>query len=350
MPTPLKTVVSGLGRIAWQYHLPLLAADPAFRLAAASDPVAERRLEAETAYPGLTAYESFETMIEREKPDLLVLASPTLFHAPQAIYAMERGADVFCEKPLADDFENARAMADCAARNRRKLMVYQPLRVLPDFLALREILDSGKLGRVFLSHQVCHLYNRRTDWQSRLDCGGGMLNNYGAHYIDQFLAMFGGAPLAVDGGQRLRAVGAGDADDVVTLLLRNRDNVAGRIDINLAAAFKEHSWTVSGSRGTARFVEGENQWRLRYLDPGELPALELQEGLAATNRKYVLETGLPWREETIAVAPPDRTKFYAGMKQYFIDGGAPPVPLEETLELMRVISECRKHPVIDVSR
>lgn len=350
MSHPLKTVISGLGRIAWQYHLPQLAADSDFKLTAVSDPVAERRREAETSYPGLTAYENFETMIKREKPDLLVLASPTLFHAPQAIFAMEHGVDVFCEKPLAENSVNATAMAACAEQHHRKLMVYQPLRIQSEFTALQEILDSGKLGRVFLSHKVCHLYNRRTDWQSRLDCGGGMLHNYGAHYIDQFLAVFGGKPLVIDGCLMMRTVGAGDADDMVTLLLRNCNNVVGRIDINLASAFDEHSWTVFGDCGTARFIQGANEWRIRYLDPAALPPLQLQDGLAATNRKYVLEPDLPWHEETIAIAPPDRTKFYAAVKKYFRDGAPPLVPLDDTLEMMRIISECRKHPVLDVSR
>ncbi|MBQ4107052.1 MAG: hypothetical protein IJC73_05675 [Lentisphaeria bacterium] len=53
---PIKTVVSGMGRIAWMYHMPTLQKDDRFQLIAAVDPVAERRAEAEATYPGLRTY------------------------------------------------------------------------------------------------------------------------------------------------------------------------------------------------------------------------------------------------------------------------------------------------------
>ncbi len=344
----LKTAVSGLGRVAWQYHLPLLAADPAFQLVAAADPLADRRREAESGYPGINTYPDCATMLEKEAPDLLVVASPTPFHMDQTLDALARGCDVFCEKPLAVSFEQALRIRRCAETHHRKLMVYQPHRVLQEFPVLRRIIDSGRLGQVFLSNRTFRQYNRRNDWQSRLDCGGGMLCNYGAHFIDQFLAMFGGAPLAVDGVTLMRSVGIGDAEDVVSLNLRNAQNVIGRIEINLGSAFPEDSWTVYGTCGTARFDNSDRRWLVRSIDPGDLVKLELQSSMAATGRRYSQESAIEWREDTFPLPPSDRKTFYEEVKRYFRDDLSPLVPLADTMEVMRVISECRKHPVLDL--
>ncbi len=346
----LKTAVSGLGRVAWQYHLPLLAADPAFQLIAVADPLADRRREAETSYPGLKAYPDCATMLEKEKPDLLVVASPTPFHMEQTLDALTRGCDVFCEKPLAITFDEALRIRRCAETHHRKLMVYQPHRVLQEFTALRQIIDSGRLGQVFLSNRTFRQYNRRNDWQSRLDCGGGMLCNYGAHFIDQFLAMFGGAPLTVDGVTLMRSVGIGDAEDVVALNLRNERNVIGQISINLGSAFPEDSWTVYGTCGTAHFENLDREWLVRSIHPGDLAKLELQSSMAATGRRYSQEAAINWREERITLPPSDRKQFYQEVKRYFRDDLPPLVPLADTMEVMRVISECRKQPVLDLQR
>ena len=346
----LKTAVSGLGRVAWQYHLPLLATDPAFQLVAVADPLADRRREAELSYPGIKAYSDCATMLAQETPDLLVVASPTPFHMEQTLDALNRGCDVFCEKPLAVSFEQALRIHQCAETHRRKLMVYQPHRVLQEFPTLRRIIDSGRLGRIFLSNRTFRQYNRRNDWQSRLDCGGGMLCNYGAHFIDQYLAMFGGAPVAVDGVTLMRSVGIGDAEDMVSLTLRNTQNVIGQIEINLGSAFPEDSWTVYGTCGTARFDNPGRQWLVRFLHPDTLAKLELQPSMAAADRRYSQESTIDWQEERFPLPPSDRKKFYEEVKRYFLDDLPPLVPLADTMEVMRIISECRKHPVLDLQQ
>lgn len=339
---PLRVLISGLGRIAWQYHLPTLWNDNRFQVLAVADPVAERRREAEEAYPGLRTYAEFEAMLDAEEADLLVLASPTLFHCGQAMAAMKKGLDIFCEKPLSDSLGSARQMLSAARNSGRKLMVYQPHRFTPAAELLRGILRDNKLGTVFLVRRVCTSFNRRTDWQSRLDCGGGMLNNYGAHFIDQFLALFGPGPLTLNHSTMRRVVGAGDAEDMVLLELTAPSGVTGQIEINMGSAFPEDSWHVFGTRGSARYSAASKEWQLRYLNDGELPPIHLQSGLAAAGRQYNQEYGLPWHDESIAV-PRNRPEAYYDKVYAHFAGDAPPaVPPQETLELMRLIHECRK--------
>jgi predicted dehydrogenase len=102
----LRTVVVGLGRIGWQFHLPQIARHDGFDLAAVVDPLDERRQEADAEYrvPG---YTDLQSCVEDMAVDLVVLASPTPMHAEHAETAFAAGSDVFCDKPMAPDLAAA---------------------------------------------------------------------------------------------------------------------------------------------------------------------------------------------------------------------------------------------------
>ena len=338
----LKVVVSGLGRVAWRYHLPTIQNDKRFRLLAVSDPVAERRREAEETYPGLHTYADFQEMLAAEpSADMAVIASPTMFHREQSIAALERGLAVFLEKPMCESYEAAQEVARAVERCHGKLMLYQPYRNRPEFIAFRDRV-RGKLGTITHSRRVMGYFNRRNDWQSRSDCGGGVLNNQGAHFIDQFLAAFGPGPVKVKGSVLQRTVSVGDAEDLVNALLVAPSGVTGFVEINFGSAARCDSWDVFGTLGAARFDAGTQDWLLTYVEPGTLPELTLQETLAAQGRAYSQEGDIPWITERIALDDAASPSYYDHVYNYFAEGATPFVPLSESLELMRILNECRR--------
>lgn len=347
----LNVVVSGMGRISWSYHMPTLAKDPRFHMIAAVDPLPERRAEAEATYPGLRTYADYSEMLQNEPTaQLVVITSPTPMHKDQCIEAMERGVDVFCEKPLAESMESAQAIADAVKRTGRKCMVYQPHRTRPEADLMRELRANGKLGRIFLVRRVCHLFNRRTDWQSQVAKGGGMIRNYGVHYIDQFLSAFGPGPLEIKGCTLQRAVGLGDADDVVQLLLRTPEGVVCHVDINLGTPFNEGGWYAYGEYGAVKITDNFSKATIRYLaEEDRTSSLTLEDSYAAADRKYGRETGLNWIEEVIDLPPFVSATFYNSVWKYFVEDGAPVVPLEESMEVMRIIDLCRQFPIDDLN-
>ena len=348
---PMNVVVSGMGRISWSYHMPTLSKDPRFRMIAAVDPLPERRAEAEATYPGLRTYADYNEMLRSESAaELVVITSPTPMHKDQAIAAMERGMDVFCEKPLAESLESAKAIAETAERTGRKCMVFQPHRTRPEADLMRELRKSGKLGRIFLVRRVCHHFNRRTDWQSQVAKGGGMIRNYGVHYIDQFLSAFGPGPMEIKGCTLQRAVGVGDADDVVQLLIRTPEGIIGHIDINIANAFNENAWYAYGEYGSVKITDSFTKATVRYLaDECRETSLQLEDSYAAADRKYGRETDLKWIEEVIELPKFDITTFYNSVWDFFAQGGEAVVPLAESMEVMRVIDLCRQIPIEDLN-
>ena len=338
----LKVVVSGLGRVAWRYHLPTIWQDKRFQLAAVSDPVAERRREAEETYPGLHTYADFQEMLDAEpSADMAVIASPTLFHREQTIAALERGVAVFLEKPMCESYEAALEVARAAERTGAKLLVYQPHRNRPEFIAFRDRVRE-KLGTITHSRRIMGYFNRRNDWQSRSNCGGGALNNQGAHFIDQFLAAFGPGPIKVKGAVLQRTVAVGDAEDLVNALLVAPSGVTGFVEINFGSAARSDSWEVFGTLGAARFSAEANAWDVTYVNPGTLPEFAMQTTLAAQGRAYSQEGDIPWITEHIALDEVTAPSYYDHVYDYFAQGATSFVPLSESMELMRILKECRR--------
>ena len=338
----LKTAVVGLGRIGWGFHLPAIAKHPEqYALAAVVDVSEERLAEAREKY-GVSGYKDIAEMIRAEKPDLVVICSPTHLHRDHACTAMEMGVDVFLDKPMAQDYETALEIAQCARETGRKLMVYQPHRARAEVNQLRKILESGKLGRPVSIQVARQAYSRRADWQAFQKFGGGMLNNYGAHFIDVMLYLAGDRVKRLFCTKDLVAT-LGDADDVVRILFQTEKGITLDIDINQAAAISKPGWTVYGQYGaviSGRTSQGQPGLLLKWYDPAQMPKMEASEDLAAKNRKYSNDAPIPWVTEEILIDPAAEVDFYEKAYEYYAEDKAPYVPIEETLYVMDLIRRC----------
>lgn len=336
----LKTAVAGLGRIGWGYHVPEVVRHGGFELVAVVDPLEERRLEARQTH-GVAVYPSIEDLLGDQRPDLVVIATPTRYHAGQAVMALEHGAHVFCDKPMADSLDAADRMIDAARRAGRKLMVYQPHRMGSDVLALRAILARELIGRVIMIKRTAAAYSRRHDWQAFRKHAGGMLYNHGPHFVDQLLDL-AGAP-----ARRVRCVmkavaTLGDAEDMVKILIETTNGVVLDIDINMAAAHPMPPWQVLGERGSLVMDAEAKTWRVRYFRPEELERVAPVETLAAPGRRYGSGETIPWREESVSLEAYPSASFYDRCYDHFARDMAAFVPLDESRELMRVLELCRR--------
>ena len=334
----LRTAVSGLGRIAWDYHIPTLLHHPQFELVAVADPLAERRKEATEHFGIKAVYSDAGTMVGTEKPDLLVIASPTCFHSEQALAAFQSGCNVICEKPLGVNFTDAEEIAAAMRRFDRKLMVYQPHRLTGEAIALKRILSDGLLGTIHLVRRSSSGFSRRNDWQAFSAYGGGMLNNYGSHFLDQFIYLFGGNMRSIEAVTKC-LVSCGDAEDFVKILAVNEKEIAFDLEINMASAFDNQDWLVFGACGSARLEN--DRWQVRYFDPEALKPLAAQSGFAATDRIYPFETDIPWQEKVFPCNTSGSPGYYDYCYRYFIQGEKPLIPVENSLEVMQLLECCR---------
>lgn len=333
----IKTAICGLGRIAWSYHLPALESNPNFELTAAVDPLAERLHEAAKKWQIKHLYTSYDEMLAQVKPDMVVVASPTPFHTEQICKAFLHGANVFCEKPLTTSLQETDMIIAEMKRFKRKLMVYQPRRLDLDCQQAKAIIESNILGSVYMIKRSIQTYKRRNDWQALQRYGGGMLNNYGAHYIDQLLYITG-LTAGCEYSELKNLVSQGDADDFVKLILKNSDGILMDIEVNQVSAFEKNEWIISGVNGTARWDSEKKKWQIKYLKPNTLPAISLQTTLAALNREYPHEE-IQWQETDCTFNIQAQQSFYDNCYAYFTLNQAPLVDLNETRQVMAIIDK-----------
>ncbi len=338
----LKTVVVGAGRIGWRFHIPGVIDHPGFELIGVVDPVQERLVEVREEFGAeVTGYREFDEIWKNESPDLVVIASPTHFHAEQTMQAFDNGAHVFCDKPMAADVRQTDAMIAKMLETGRRLMVYQPHRASPEVVVLSEILESGRIGEVYMIKRALSMYRRRHDWQALKRYGGGMLNNFGAHLIDILLYLSGSTARKISA--HLRTIASlGDAEDVVKIVMETENGMILDLDVNMASPHNQPPWQVFGKNGSVVMNEDSTVWRLKYFREEELEEVSLDEGLAAPGRSYQSGETIPWKEEEITIDPERRIDFYDRCYAYFAEGEEPFVPVDQTREVMRVIDVCRR--------
>ena len=337
----IKIGVAGLGRVGWGFHAKGLVNHPDFELKAVADMEAERRTQAEKEL-GCQSFTTFEDLIANTSLDAVVIATPTHLHREMALKAFAKGLHVLLEKPMAMNPQEANDIARAATAAGRKLTIYQPHRLAAYFQQIRRIVQSGKIGQVYWVRCGMFQYARRNDWQSLVKFGGGMLNNYGAHAIDQLLPIIGYDVKRVFCDMQ-RVATLGDADDVVKIVLETKQGVVGEVEISMASALSPYKLMVWGTHGGIMYGGGmsSGQFEVRWFDPAQLPAKELNEKLASTNRQYPSDN-IAFTEEKIPLDQSLGIDVFADFAASIRTGKTPAIDPAETLAVMDVLARCRK--------
>ncbi|HYE18109.1 MAG TPA: Gfo/Idh/MocA family oxidoreductase [Tepidisphaeraceae bacterium] len=144
---PVRYGIVGVGAIAQRRHIPECVANPDSKLVALADANKER-VETLAAQYQAKAYTDWQEMVKSPEVDAVVVAGPNALHAPMTIEALNAGKHVLCEKPMAINRDEARAMIDAARKSGKYLMIGLNQRLMPPHVRAKEILDSGRLGKV----------------------------------------------------------------------------------------------------------------------------------------------------------------------------------------------------------
>ena len=142
---------------------------------------------------GIFAYDSFEEVLADEKVDIVTVAIPNDSHKNVVIRALEAGKNVICEKPVAMNLGELDEMIETANRCGKIFSVHQNRRFDIDFLAMKQIKESGEIGQLInIESRVHGSRGIPGDWRGKKEHGGGMLLDWGVHLIDQLLGMMDG--------------------------------------------------------------------------------------------------------------------------------------------------------------
>jgi predicted dehydrogenase len=157
--------------------------------------IASQRLEsaqsAATAFNIPNAYDDWQAMLDKHKLSLVCIATPTNTHAPMTLAALESGAHVLCDKPMAMNTTESQAMLGKAKTLGRIHMIDHELRFNPTRQRIKELIESGFIGEVRhvnISNITPSWANPASrpkgDWWSLEETGGGRLGANGSHQID----------------------------------------------------------------------------------------------------------------------------------------------------------------------
>ena len=190
----LRVAIVGCGGIANGKHLPALKTVKDIELVAFCDIIVERAEKAAKEYgvEGARVYEDYRELLKVEKPDVVHVCTPNREHSEVAIAAMEAGADVLCEKPMAINEAEAKAMLECAQRTGRTLSIGYQSRYRADSQYMKAECEKGTFGNIYFDK--AHAIRRRAvpTWGVFLneeEQGGGPLIDIGTHALDLTLWM-----------------------------------------------------------------------------------------------------------------------------------------------------------------
>lgn len=246
----LNVAIIGQGRSGWKIHGASILENPdKFNPVAIVDPMEDRREKAAARYgKAIDTYSDYTELLDRKDIDLVVNATPSHKRVEVALDLMNHGFNVLNEKPLAKTVEEVQLLMDTAKKNNVGFYIFQQSRFAAFFTEIRNIIDSGKLGRIIQISISYSGFNRRWDWQTVQAFNGGSLLNTGPHPMDQALQLFGdGDPEVKCFMDRVNTFG--DAEDYVKVILSGKGKPVIDIEISSCQAYKTFTYNVQGSNG-----------------------------------------------------------------------------------------------------
>jgi predicted dehydrogenase len=190
-----RVLVVGLGNMGMSHALAYTRI-PGFEVVG----VCERRIGKRTlpeALKGAKKFDDFEQALAELKPDVVSINTLPDTHADFAIKAMEAGAHVFVEKPLADNAQNAEKVVATAKRTGKKLVIGYILRQHPSWVKFIEIARELGTPLVFRMNLNQQSNGQTWEWHKRLMESFPPIVDCGVHYVDVMCQMTKAKPVKV---------------------------------------------------------------------------------------------------------------------------------------------------------
>jgi predicted dehydrogenase len=333
-----------------------LAGEGRARLVAVCDidsTAAKRVAEAETAAAGgppVAAYRNYQEMLSREQLDVVCIATPHYLHALMTLAALEAGAHVICEKPIAIAVSEADRMIDAAKQAGKLLAICHQGRFAPAAQAGKRLIgpaaETGDLVRVaWLSGGIrTQAYYDSGDWRGTWsEEGGGTLINQKVHDLDR-LCWFAGRPVEVQAvtGNFYHQVEPG-IETLASAVLRWENGAQGVVQLSITDGAGLTRQEFHGQKA-ALVIDGEHGLRLgRY-------ARTIQEHVAGAGGRME-RLDVTW--EDVPLGKPEREGrhgLFGQLLEAVATGGKPLCAGEDGRDALEVVnaiilSSCRKQPV-----
>ena len=335
----MKVGIIGCGSVATAAHMPGYQKVPGVEITAVCDIDGARAEKAAETFGVPHAHSDYREMCRSHKLDIVSVTTPPSVHAEATIAALEAGAHVLCEKPMAMNPAEAERMLETARKAGKLLTIGQDFRCWEGSRRLKEMIDRGDLGHIYYGRAVCSgkaVLGGSDILLRREYAGGGIHFCTAVHPIDLTYWLMGSPDVETVSAmtyQRVhkmkkpplvwqRPAAEIDVEDFVSALVRFHSGAAMMVeaywfsDRDQQAPFVE----LKGDRGTAVFERGTSSLEVWMEDEqGEIVDVSPE--------------NLPIFHDSALVGV-ELAEFVEAVRT----GGRPLVSPEEALNVQRILS------------
>jgi predicted dehydrogenase len=189
----IKVGIIGLGSISQVMHLPILSKNADVEIVGICDKEKAKTKFLAEKYKIKNYYTDYKELLKNDEITAVVVATPTDTHTEITIASLETGKDVFIEKPIARNYDEAKQINDKAAALNKKLMVGMNNRFRPDTMLLKSLLQKGEIGKIFyIKSGWLKKQSTLEKWFTQKEkSGGGVFLDHGIVLLDLSLWMLG---------------------------------------------------------------------------------------------------------------------------------------------------------------
>jgi predicted dehydrogenase len=174
------------------FHAPFIHAHPGFELRAV---VERHEKKAGSRYPNIISYNQTEELLNDDEIELIIVNTPNNTHFDLVKQALQSGKHVLVEKPIAATVAEVKDLYDISRQADTHLMVYQNRRWDSDFLSVKDVIESGRLGELIEVHFRFDRYKAMLSpklfKETKNMAPNGLVYDLGPHLIDQSISLFG---------------------------------------------------------------------------------------------------------------------------------------------------------------
>ncbi|MGH7642702.1 MAG: ThuA domain-containing protein [Candidatus Dormibacteria bacterium] len=233
-------------------HVSAIGAVAGLRLLAIADQSPARLEAARQLSPTVDVAPDLPRLAEVEDVELVIISTPPNTHATLAEQALRAGKHVVLEKPFCLTLSEADRLVELAAESGRTLTVYQNRRWDVDFLALQAAIQRGDLGSIFHLETFVGGYGHPCHfWHSHAPVSGGVIFDWGSHYLDWILQLIPGQVVRVSASRQKLVWQDVTNDDHFELRMTFAGGAEAVFIHSDIAAARKPKWYVLGTRGAA---------------------------------------------------------------------------------------------------
>ena len=254
---PIKTALLAYGMSGKIFHAPFLSKNPNFDLVA----VLERtKDEAVKDYPDIITFRDIQSLLSDDSVELVVINTPNFTHFDFAKQALNEGKNVLIEKPFSVTSAQAQELFVLGSQKSLKVLAYQNRRFDSDFIAVKKVLESGKLGKITEAHLRFDRFRNTISpnkFKEEPMPGSGIFYDLGAHLIDQAIALFGIPAGFTKTYGKFRE--HSEVDDFATAHLKYEGGLNVFVTTNMLVLKPQSAYTIYGTNGTFTKVRADEQ-------------------------------------------------------------------------------------------